>query len=112
MTEIYNRAAKKKRAASEAPRATSLPAPLRERCRLNGSGTRKASALGKTAGAFAIPSSPRKERRLAPTTTGPTPKPWERTRTMTPSAPALAPPAVIPPALEIWAPDPPTGASA
>ncbi|MFK0202096.1 DUF6197 family protein [Streptomyces lavendulae] len=45
---------------------------------------------------------------MAPTTTGPAPKAGRFPRTTTPPAPALAPPAVIPPALEIWAPDPPT----
>lgn len=39
---------------------------------------------------------------MTPTTTGSFP------RTTTPSAPAPAPPAVIPQALAIWAPDPPT----
>lgn len=40
---------------------------------------------------------------MAPTTTRPGRKPESHTR-----ATVLAPPAVIPPALEIWAPDPPT----
>ncbi|MGA4844746.1 hypothetical protein ACOBQB_00015 [Streptomyces sp. G5(2025)] len=48
---------------------------------------------------------------MAPTTTGPAPKAGSFPRTTTPQAPALAPPAVIPPALEIWAPDPRPGAS-
>ncbi|MFD3908863.1 hypothetical protein ACFXOL_20875 [Streptomyces californicus] len=43
-----------------------------------------------------------------PTTTGPAPKSGRLPRTTTPPAPALAPPAVIPPPLETWAPDPPT----
>ncbi|XXZ47409.1 hypothetical protein AAGT00_00165 (plasmid) [Streptomyces cavourensis] len=48
---------------------------------------------------------------MAPTTTGPAPKSGRFPRTTTPLAPALAPPTVIPPALEIWAPDPRPGAS-